>query len=366
MRMHPVKKEGVHVFELSRATLLNLLEATVGESVTDFVIDEFHTVKGHVGYSADKLIPAFTYTTASGRGGRETLFVKRFRWAGPAEAHHYEHLQPLGAPIPRMLGHFVVGDNREILVLQYLEPLGALHPFHDFVADEGAFLEFLSVIARFNAVEPSAEYAAALPTRGGVGDLGEISETVVDIWRQAARGELGGPLKKFCGGLPRRPEQIDRLTSRLGDPISAMPLALCHNDFFPDSVARDRETGELRVIDLESVALAPRFNDVARWLWMPEDIYPHGWNKRSLAEYYVAKHVQWGGEPVSPATVVSATKKLWLAQTLSMLWWIRNRAMDGLVDWTKDTEVGRRVFRKDLLRQLQELVAAADEPPTAD
>jgi hypothetical protein len=61
-----------------------------------------HEVEGeHYGFSGDKVVPTFTYTTLSGRQASTTVFVKRAHEpAEHTESMHYAALARLGAPIP--------------------------------------------------------------------------------------------------------------------------------------------------------------------------------------------------------------------------------------------------------------------------
>ena len=79
------------------------------------------------------------------------MFVKWFWEAGPREARHYENLGLLGAPIPELYGSLTDPEGKEVLFLEYLEPICQLHPFDAFVRDVPCFRQFLAVGARGKA-----------------------------------------------------------------------------------------------------------------------------------------------------------------------------------------------------------------------
>ncbi|HIJ74658.1 MAG TPA: phosphotransferase [Candidatus Hydrogenedentes bacterium] len=343
------------VFGLSEEELRPIVDSIAREPVASFCVSIEHEMCGHYGYSADKLIPTFIYTTKGGQKGKKTIFVKRFREPGAREAHHYANLEEYDAPIPRMYGFLTDADDREICFLEYLEPVDALHPFHDFVGDYGQFTEFLAAIAHFNTIQPSGEYAAGLPRDDFGQGLREAIAALERIWVHGQKGELGVDLRAFCSGPDKRLERLKKLAEKLMQPVAAMKAGLCHNDFAPDSTAYRRDTGKLLIFDLEYLGFGPRFRDVAHWLGAPEDYYPRCRPRHELARLYLRHYVQHGGQPVPVKRLLEEAHILWQAQTLSMLWWLNYRAIDGLVDWTEDRDEGRRTCQDDLRKQLSAL-----------
>ena len=73
------------VFGLTKAQLQPIVDNIANQPVASFHVTVEHQVRGFSGYSADKVIPTFTYTTQSGHSGKTTVFVKRFRRTGPAK-----------------------------------------------------------------------------------------------------------------------------------------------------------------------------------------------------------------------------------------------------------------------------------------
>ena len=176
------------VFELTKAQLWQIINNVIcDEAVTSFDVTIEHQVEGFCGYSAEKVIPTFSYITQSGRMGRITVFVKRFHRTGSAEAHHYAYLQKHHAPIPHMYGVLTDPDGREILFLEYLEPIGDIHASEQFLDDPDHFRQCLSATARFNAIRPSEEYAAQLPRKDFTKGLIETCDTLERIWNHSCK-----------------------------------------------------------------------------------------------------------------------------------------------------------------------------------
>ena len=190
--------EVASIFRLTRARLQPIIDNIVSdESVVSFDVAIQHQVRGFSGYSADKAIPTFTYTTESGRTGKATVFVKRFHRTGPAEAHHYAYLQKHNAPIPRMYGVITDAEEREILFLEYLEPIGDIHECMRFLDSLDNFRHCLAATAHFNAIRPAGEYAARLPHRDIRKGLADACITLEHVWEHAIDGDLGDELKQF-------------------------------------------------------------------------------------------------------------------------------------------------------------------------
>lgn len=107
-----------------------------------------------------------------------------------------------------------------------------------------------------------------------------------------------------------------------------------------------------RAARLEGVRLAPRFSDVARWLGAPDAIQPRCLPREELARHYLAAYARWGGSAVPLVQFLEETRLLCLKDTLKMLPFAFNRALDGGVDWTRDREEGRRLYRDEVYGQL--------------
>jgi hypothetical protein len=152
------------VFGLTREQLRPIVEEIAGEPVASFDISIEHEVAvEHYGGRGDKVVPTFTYETRSGRVGRATVFVKRHCNPGPNEALHYEWLTKHSAPIPRIYGVISGPDVHDIIFIEYIDPF--VGDEESFLRDSDQFPRFLCTTARFNAIEPCAQYAAELPCK---------------------------------------------------------------------------------------------------------------------------------------------------------------------------------------------------------
>ena len=347
------------VFGLTHTELKPIVAEAAGGAIASFEVAVHDDVTGHYGYSAKKIIPTVTYRTVSGKRGKVKLFVKLFDGPGPHEACHYEHLTGLRAPVPRLYGAIISSDKKEMIFLEFLRPVRDLHPFNRFMNDEIGFPAFLRAAARFNAVEPSDDYAALLSslTAGDFSNWSEeVGQTLGRIWEHASRGDLGEHLQELCASArPKRSALAQRARGLLG-PVSNMETGLTHNDFYPDSVGKREATGEWLLLDLESVGLEQRFTDVARWIGPPDAVLPRCFSQRCLAELYLDEYARCGANCPPLPRFLEETRLLWIQQIFDMLWFRLERSLDGRVDWTEDRDEGRRVFRADLFQELKGLL----------
>ncbi len=340
------------VFGLTEAQLQPIIDNIASQPVASFHIKVEHQVQGFSGYSAGKIIPTFTYTTESGQSGEATVFVKRFHRTGPAEAHHYVHLQKHDAPIPRMYGVMTDPDGRELLFLEYLDPIGGVQDSEKFFDDIYNFRHCLAATAHFNAIKPSGEYADQLPRRDVRNALNDACITLGHLWEHACNGDLGDALKKLCSESQDRLPQIQKFALGLIEPIVKMDTGLIHGDVYPENTGWRRDTHELLILDLEWIGYGPRFWDAAMLLGAPDEIQHQHQHRDELAQHYLEQYVRWGGRAPSLKHFEEETSTLWIAQRLSMMWFGLRRALDGDADWTDDREEARQFFRDGLHKEL--------------
>jgi hypothetical protein len=348
------------VSDLTDAELKPVVAALAGEEIERFRISAEDKVPGHYGYSARKAIPTVVYRTTSGKPGRGKLFIKWFNEPGPHEAYHYEHLARYRAPIPRLYGSILTADGREVIFLELLQPVRDLHPFHRFMNDPRRFPEFLRAAARFNAIQPSGEYAARLRNaafRDFTNWREELGVTLERIWECASKGSLGKPLRKLCDSARGKHSVLLNLAKHAVESLSHKETGLTHGDFYPDSVGTREASGEMLLLDLESVGLDWRFADVARWIGPPDDVRRRCLSRARLAQAYLKEYARCGGRSPSLSRFLEQTRRIWVWQTFAMLNFQLHRSLDGKVDWTEDREKGRQVYRADLGRELQSLLA---------
>lgn len=344
------------VFGLTQAQLLPIIDNIVSsETVESFDVSIEHQVQGEYGRQAKKVIPTFTYRTQTGRTGKVTVFVKWYYRSGPAEAHHYTYLQRHQATIPRIYGVLTV-NQREMLFLEYLQPI---IDYDKLLNNLEQFQRFLSVIARFNAIDPIQEYANQLPFRDLGNELIDSASVLNSIWEHACKGKLGDVLEEFCCRSVDKLNHLKMLAKRLINVVNQMEIGLVHYDFYPVHTCWRRETGELLITDLEFVGFAPRFYDLGWWLGASDDILQRCRPRRELAQYYLQQYIHYGGCSISVEQFLEETHILWLAGILKRLKWRLGHALDGRVKGTENREEGRFVFRDQLLQDLNILLCNA-------
>jgi hypothetical protein len=342
----------IPVFGLTKAQLQPIIDNIADQPVASFHITVQHQVQGFSGYSADKIIPTFTYTTESGHNGKATVFVKRFHRTGPAEAHHYVHLQKHDAPIPRMYGVMTDPDGRELLFLEYLDPIGDVQDSERFFDDIHNFRHCLAATAHFNATKPSGEYAVQLPCKDVRKALRNACITLEHLWEHACTGDLGDALKKLCSESQDKLLQIQEFAVGLIEPIVKMDTGLIHGDVYPENTGWRRDTNELLILDLEWIGFGPRFWDAAMLLGAPDEMQHQHQRRDELSQHYLEQYAHWGGKAPSLKQFKEVTSTLWIAQRLSMIWFGLRRALDGDADWTDDPAETRQFFREGLYKEL--------------
>jgi len=336
-------REVTPVFGLTKAELWPIIEEAVGESVVSFDVRMEDKRPEPYGFSSEKAIPSFAYVTDTGRVGSVAIFVKRFHRTGPAESQQYRFLQAHQAPIPQMYGVLFDPEGREILFVEHVHictPIGTLH-------------EFLALMARFHAIQPSAEYTAWLEHRPF--GLASAEHTMERIWEHARNGELGRPLQEFSSFSIRRLRQLQSAARQVSERALLMPRGLIHTDFSRENTGR-RQPGELLVFDVEWVSIGPRFFDVAGCLGWPPQKWSPDLRHRELGRHYLDEYSRWGGSPPSLEDFFSEVRLLWLAEKLRYVGFVLDRALGGSAERPTDEEE-RRACCDDLYRTLTTLLA---------
>lgn len=172
-------------------------------------------------------------------GGR--VFVKANGVPDRHEAVRYRALAGTGVPVPRVL-HVLALPPVEVLVLECLDRIGI-----DF-GSSGEVLELLRLVAALNAARPSVRLTASpgMP-----------------------EADLDAAILSAMRSLPVDADRWYAAYIAAAAKIAAMPVALCHGEFYFQQVGWARREGGLTLVvfDLETLAYRPRFADVGSVLY---------------------------------------------------------------------------------------------------
>ena len=342
------------VLGLTQTRLQPVVDDVAGEPVATFEVHVVDHAWPHYGVRGEKVAASFAWTTRSGRAGETMVFVKkqgepicdragREIAPAPAEAMHYRSLALHHAPVPRMYGALTVAapDPREVIFLEWLdEVVTEQEPFGRFQNDAEHFRQFLSSVARFNAIVPSSEYAEHLGSvrererhypwhREGHGRADSMFAEVKSMYDDAQQGKLGSALQRTCSRSAHQLSALETLAHRLVKQRAAMATGFCHRDLEPFQTGRRRSTGEVVLFDIESPNLAPRFCDVAVCLGAPDAYQPRCRPREELAQHYLDEYARHGGPPVPLGRFLDETYTLWLEWTYGWLSMFHRQALDG-------------------------------------
>jgi Phosphotransferase enzyme family len=180
------------------------------------------------------------YPLGNGRKRTETVFVKQAVDPATAEAARYRFLSSRGIPVPRLLTS-VMTEPGEVIVLEFLPTIG-VHPED---VDQ-----LLGVVARLNAVvHPPAELFTARPGMP-VDDFDAEVVTALAVLAAdpaAAHVDMASWFDTY-----KTTEQA----------VARLPLALNHGELALQQIGTT-PAGRVVLFDLETMALSPRFTDIA-------------------------------------------------------------------------------------------------------
>jgi GNAT superfamily N-acetyltransferase len=313
----------VSVFGLSEDQLRPIVEAAVGKPIASFEITCEHQVLGYYGNASEKLIPTFTYVTAAGRRDRITMFVKHAWEARDTgwddEATQYRFLSAHGAPVPRCYGLVRSPEEKATLFLEYVDGGDAAGA----IDNDEQRLEFFSLMARFNAIRPSSDYAAWLEQfawrqRDDLAGRGELVEA---IWEDASRGDLGEDLKQCCVENAAKRARLRDFAEQTAAQVAAMELGLVHSDFKGENTGRRWGNRERVVLDIGETSLQARFFDISPWLGRPDEQWPAPPYppREALAEHYLRAYARWGGPTISLVDLLAETRLFWLHSVFGLM-----------------------------------------------
>jgi hypothetical protein len=177
--------------------------------------------------------------------GSRTVFIKHIADQRAHEASRYRLLASLGVPTPTLLAT-ISRDGTETVVLEFLPRIGI---------DLDSPLEvreMLELVARLNATNVGgSQIASQRPARSN----DDFDQTVLTALRQIESVSM----------LRLPIESVFDAYKRAQSTVADLPLALNHGEFYFQQVGwASRGSGEeLVVFDLATLALRPRFWDVA-------------------------------------------------------------------------------------------------------
>jgi aminoglycoside phosphotransferase (APT) family kinase protein len=316
---------GSVLFGLSETRLCPVVEAMAGQPVARFVVEVREPVEGNTGLCGDKLIPTFRYTTATGRTGEATAFVKRFSWEGKSEAAHYRHLAAYGVPTPRLYGAISCADGQEILFLERLPAISFDR------RSEAEWRAMLSLLARLNACPVTLDYEPHLHLfeQGGKVDrwwaTGFMNAAPVDEEIEASL--------RTCGVPEAELSPLSRAARLLFNRVAALPRGLLHQDFLPDNLGWRGDREEMVVFDLHKNTCGPRFADVGPYLGLPDwsdhaAFLSERGRRDAFTRHYLGEYARFSGQNVTPETFRQETTLLSWAHKVAILWWLSEQKQD--------------------------------------
>ncbi len=296
-----------------------------GQQVSGF---EYEATTDGTGGNPGRLIATFTYTTPSGLQESRTTFVKKepaypFRH-GYCEAKYCSWLEKHHAPIPRVFGSYRREDGYSIVFLEYLDevPPEGEWPNSKLMADEQWLRDYLDALARLNAICLPGEKVAELRRDMGLRpdttnpwspDWRSTPATFLleNIWSLSGQGRLGDEIAQLCGSSQQLLGRLVEVVNRIVTVAGGMDDGLVQGDAAPHHAGRRSETGELVLLDLEDLAIAPRFFDTASCLGAPESIQPRCLSREELGEYYLERYAYYGGDPIPVSQLLEQATALW-------------------------------------------------------
>jgi hypothetical protein len=200
----------------------------------------------------------------------ETIFFKRSRDPKKTEAQKYRFISGQGVPTPRLLAAFQKGES-EVILLEFLPTIGINFKSPSEVDS------LLRLVAKLNTIRNPPDWSTPSPG---------LPQVEFDQLVQAALAEMASDWS-----LPEI--VVSRWFEAYQDSQQAaliMPLAVNHNEFYFQQVgwAQRRSSRRLVLFDLESMALAPRFTDIANILY-PLSVYT-GRDQDGLFKIYLDRY----------------------------------------------------------------------------
>ena len=277
---------------LTRSALRRVVpEADLGSTVT-----REHEIQGLHQVGASQIL-TFRGRDRGGRGWSRTVVVKRTD-PSTGEAEKYRHLAAVGAPVAPLLGvlHVAAGP---VIVTGILPRIGI---------GPGEVDELLGLSATINTITDIPE--ALFRARGGDPQYGRrVLDALVDLRRRV-------------GGRVRADQWLDayRQVSRTA---AASPTALNHNELALQQVGwtATGPDAQLVMIDLATMALLPRFTDLAGLLAPLAELT--GTDESALTDTYLDRLADRTGHRLHGPEIHREIIAVRLMRTFESLpWWL--------------------------------------------
>lgn len=292
-------------------------------------------ITGCTGYAARKALVRFDLEEAGGRRCHVDLALKHFAgWNGGGEEAAYRWLASVHGPVPRLAGTFRDAAGDQVLLIELLPHVG-----YD-VEDDSDVEAMLTALARLNA--------SPLPPDGVLGEaprtpamlVSRIAESFPRVLDEGGAGLLGPEVRELVvDSAPLWPTLPRHLEQLAGD-LAGLPVGVIHGDARPDNAGWRSDRREVLLFDLHKLHRGGIVSDLVLVVGAPGDA-----RQDRLARHWISELRRADGPTLDEATVARARSAAGRLQAMLLLGWQRERAIDGVVDWTPDREEGRRRYR---------------------
>jgi Phosphotransferase enzyme family len=247
------------------------------------------------------------YSLRDGQDQTKTVFVKQAVDPAKAEAARYRYLTGRGIPVARLLTS-VTTDRGEVIVLEFLPTIG-VHP-----ADAD---QLLSVVARLNAV---ADPPGALFTAQAGMPVDAFDARVA-----TALATLGSD--SAAAGVVDATRWLDqyKTTEQM---VARLPLALNHGELALQQVGLN-PAGQVVLFDLETMALLPRFTDIAALVASLAEV--SGRRQRDLFGLYLREFTALTGVTLPVRSAWAEVVAVRVVSSFEALPWLMEMADDPVV-----------------------------------
>ncbi len=314
------------IFDFTKSQLLPIVCGIASKKVDDFLVRFDHQKTSLNGIVGEYLIPTITCESESGDSLEFTLFIRRRKRAseGRLQAYHYAFLSKNGVPVPRLYGVLIDDQGREVLFLEHLDEFAISNDA--FYEDADTLIEYLELMARFNSVKPTVEYAANVGRDMADRDFTMNWKTWLPwsifvlnhIEKYAEERLLDDQIMRFCQSNQAEIRTLKRIALELINTVPNLPVGLVHGDFPPANTGWRKEPRELVVFDFEDILFDTRFYDIASVLGGWDIEGKHSATQHDLAEIYLKTYSQCGGSDLGIEDFIREITVVWYARKLNL------------------------------------------------